>query len=50
MHVENLGGDIEAKELQNKRLILGVFPWKFRGGEAAFSRAVAFLGEWPAKV
>jgi arylformamidase len=50
MHVENLGGDIEAKELQNKRLILGVFPWKFRGGEAAFCRAVAFHGEWPAKV
>ena len=50
MHVENLGGDIEAKELQNKRLILGVFPWKFRGGEAAFCRAVAFHGEWPAKI
>lgn len=50
MHVENLGGDIEAPELQNQRLILGIFPWKFRGGEAAFCRAVAFHGEWPAKV
>jgi kynurenine formamidase len=50
MHVENLGGDIEAEELQNKRLILGVFPWKFRGGEAAFCRAVAFKGAWPDKV
>ena len=50
MHVENLGGDIEAPELQNKRLILGVFPWKFRGGEAAFCRAVAFHGEWPTKI
>ena len=48
MHVENLGGDIEAPELQNKRMIIGVFPWKFRGGEAAFCRAVAFQGEWPA--
>jgi kynurenine formamidase len=45
MHVENLGGDVMAPELQNKRLTLGVFPWKFRGGEAAFCRAVAFLEE-----
>jgi len=43
MHVENLGGDIGLKELHNKRLTLGVFPWKFRGGEAAFCRAVAWL-------
>jgi len=46
MHIENLGGDIGAPELQNKRLILGCFPWKFKGGEAAFCRAVAFTGEW----
>jgi kynurenine formamidase len=46
MHIENLGGDIDAPELQNKRLILGCFPWKFKGGEAAFCRAVAFTGEW----
>ena len=38
MHIENLGGDIDAPELQNKRLILGCFPWKFKGGEAAFAR------------
>jgi kynurenine formamidase len=43
MHVENLGADIGAPELQNRRLTLGVFPWKFKGGEAAFCRAVAFL-------
>ena len=43
MHVENLGGEIGAPELQNKRLTLGVFPWKFKGGEAAFCRAVAFV-------
>jgi kynurenine formamidase len=42
MHVENLGGEIGAAELHNRRLNLGVFPWKFRGGEAAFCRAVAF--------
>ncbi len=43
IHVENLGGDIGLPELQNKRLTLGVFPWKFKGGEAAFCRAVAFV-------
>ncbi len=43
MHVENLGGDIAAPELQNRRLTLGVFPWKFKGGEAAFCRVVAFV-------
>ncbi len=45
MHVENLGGDLSAPELQDRRLTLGVFPWKFRDGEAAFCRAVAFLDE-----
>ena len=43
MHVENLGGDLAAPELQNRRLTLGVFPWKFKGGEAAFCRVIAFL-------
>jgi len=43
MHVENLGGDISAPELQNRRLTIGIFPWKFRGGEAAFCRAIAFV-------
>jgi kynurenine formamidase len=47
MHIENLGGEIDAPELQNKRMILGCFPWKFRGGEAAFCRAVAWQGDWP---
>lgn len=41
-HVENLGGDIGNPDLHNKRLVLGAFPWKFKGGEAAFCRAVAF--------
>ncbi len=43
MHIENLGGDIEASEIHNKRLPLGCFPWKFKGGEAAFARVVAFV-------
>jgi kynurenine formamidase len=42
-HVENMGGEIGAPELQNKRLTLAAFPWKFKGGEAAFCRAVAFV-------
>jgi kynurenine formamidase len=43
IHIENLGGDIAAPELQNKRLTIGCFPWKFKGGEAAFCRTVAFV-------
>jgi kynurenine formamidase len=45
MHIENLGGQIDAPELQNRRLDVGCFPWKFKGGEAAFARVVAFLPE-----
>ena len=37
-------GSFEVAE--NKRLVLGCFPWKFKGGEAAFARVVAFTGEW----
>ena len=43
VHIENMGGDISAPELQNRRLTIGCFPWKFKGGEAAFARAVAFV-------
>lgn len=43
VHVENMGGEISAPELQNRRLMVGAFPWLFKGGEAAFCRAVAFL-------
>ncbi len=42
VHVENLGGVIGDPALHNKRIVLGAFPWKFAGGEAAFCRAVAF--------
>ena len=45
MHVENLGGDIGHKDLVNKRLTLGVFPWLFKGGEAAFCRVVCLGAE-----
>jgi kynurenine formamidase len=47
MHIENLGGEIDAPALQNTRCIIGVFPWKFRGGEAAFCRTVAWTHQWP---
>lgn len=43
IHVECLGGEIN--KLLNKRTTLGVFPWKFKDGEAAFCRAVAFHEE-----
>jgi len=41
VHVENLGGDVE--QILNRRCLLGVFPWKFVGGEASIARVVAFL-------
>lgn len=43
MHVENIGGEISAPEIQNRRINIGIFPWKFKDGEAAFCRAVAFV-------
>lgn len=43
VHIENMGGQISAPELQNRRMTIGCFPWKFKGGEAAFARAVAFV-------
>ncbi|MEX2143448.1 MAG: cyclase family protein [Anaerolineales bacterium] len=42
VHVENMGGEMGNPALHNKRIVLGAFPWMFRGGEAAFCRAVAF--------
>jgi len=43
IHVECLGGEIE--QVLNQRTTLGVFPWRFQDGEAAFCRAVAFREE-----
>jgi kynurenine formamidase len=43
LHVENLGGDVE--QVLNRRCLIGVFPWRFVGGEASICRVVAFLEE-----
>ncbi|MFH1452644.1 MAG: cyclase family protein [Armatimonadota bacterium] len=43
IHAENLGGEID--KLLNKRTNIGIFPWKFLGGESAFARVVAFHEE-----
>ncbi len=40
IHAENLGGEID--KVLNRRLKVGIFPWKFFGGESAFCRIVAF--------
>jgi kynurenine formamidase len=43
LHVENLGGDVE--QVLNRRCLIGVFPWKFVGGESSIARVVAFIPE-----
>lgn len=40
-HAENVGGRID--EVLDQRLWVGCFPFRFEGGEAAFSRFVAFV-------
>jgi arylformamidase len=40
VHIENLGGQID--EVLDERITVGCFPWRFKGGEAAMCRAVAF--------
>ncbi len=40
IHVENIGGQI--REVLNKRLIIGCFPWRFVDGESSICRVVAF--------
>jgi len=45
IHLENLGGQITAREIQNKRLVISCFPWLFEGGESAWCRVVAFLAK-----
>jgi kynurenine formamidase len=42
-HAENVGGQVD--EVLNQRVWLGCFPFRFKGGEAAFSRIVAFVEE-----
>nr|WP_231577928.1 cyclase family protein [Thermorudis peleae] len=41
IHVENAGGQID--EVLDQRVLVGCFPWRFKGGEAAFCRLVAFV-------
>jgi kynurenine formamidase len=41
IHIENAGGDIDR--VLDQRVTVGCFPWRFRRGEAAFCRFVAFL-------
>lgn len=40
-HVENIGGDIDL--LLDQRVWVGCFPFRFRGGEAAWCRMAAFV-------
>lgn len=40
-HAENVGGQVD--EVLDQRIWLGCFPFRFKGGEAAFSRIVAFV-------
>ena len=40
-HVENVGGHIDL--ILNQRVWVGCFPFRFKGGEAAFCRFVAFV-------
>jgi arylformamidase len=40
-HIENLGGQID--EVLNQRVWLGAFPFRFKGGEAAWCRVVAWV-------
>jgi kynurenine formamidase len=40
IHAENVGGEID--KVLNQRMIIGCFPWKFKDGESAFARIVAF--------
>jgi len=42
-HVENVGGHIDL--VLNRRVWVGAFPFRFKGGEAAFCRFVAFVRE-----
>lgn len=39
--VENIGGEIDR--VVNRRVVITAVPWRFRGGEAAMVRVLAFL-------
>jgi kynurenine formamidase len=40
LHVDQAGGDLDA--VPAERVTLGIFPWRYRGGEASICRLVAF--------
>jgi arylformamidase len=40
-HIENAGGEIDR--ILDQRVVVGCFPWRFVGGEAAFCRFVCFM-------
>jgi kynurenine formamidase len=40
LHVDQGGGDLD--DVPAERVTLGIFPWKYRGGEASICRLVAF--------
>jgi arylformamidase len=41
LHVDQAGGDLAA--VPAERVTLGIFPWRYTGGEASICRLVAFL-------
>jgi arylformamidase len=41
IHAECLGGDIDL--LLNRRVTIGMFPWRFVDGESSISRCVAMV-------
>lgn len=50
MHMVRLGRQISGPAVQNRRLMIRRFSWKFQGGEAPFARVVASGGEWPKEI
>jgi arylformamidase len=43
IHAECLGGEIDL--LLNRRVTIGMFPWRFVDGESSISRCVAMVEE-----
>jgi len=43
IHAECLGGEIDL--LLNRRVAIGMFPWRFVDGESCISRCVAMLDD-----
>jgi arylformamidase len=43
IHAECVGGDLDL--ILNRRVQIGIFPWRFVDGESSISRCVAFLSD-----